>query len=104
MITTTVITTITSLITNPPYMAHCLKMKWYEFYPALLINIVGTVIMTVVFFLVTRAINPNGWIGLIMTAIFLCGIGFLNYFIFVFSNKERKYIINMVKRKANIKQ
>ncbi len=104
VITTTVITTITSLITNPPYMAHCLKMKWYEFYPALLINIVGTVIMTVVFFLVTRAINPNGWIGLIMTAIFLCGIGFLIYFIFVFSNKERKYIINMVKRKANIKQ
>lgn len=26
------------------------------------------------------------------------------YFIFVFSNKERKYIINMIKRKANIKQ
>lgn len=101
VITTTVITTITSLITNPPYMAHCLKMKWYEFYPALLINIVGTVIMTVVFFLVTRAINPNGWIGLIMTAIFLCGIGFLIYFIFVFSAKERKYILGMVKHKVS---
>lgn len=101
VITTTVITTITSLITNPPYMAYCLKMKWYEFYPALLINIVGTVIMTVVFFLVTRAINPNGWIGLIMTAIFLCGIGFLIYFMFVFSANERKYILNMVKHKVS---
>lgn len=93
VITTTVITTITSLITNPPYMAYCLKMKWYEFYPALLINIVGTVIMTVVFFLVTRAINPNGWIGLIMTAIFLCGIGFLIYFMFVFSAKRENIFL-----------
>ena len=76
-------------------------MKWYEFYPVLLINIVGTVIMTVVFFLVARAINPNGWIGLIMTAIILCGIGFLIYFIFVFSAKERKYILGMVKHKIS---
>ena len=91
VITTTVITTITSLITNPPYMAYCLKMKWYEFYPALLINIVGTVIMTVVFFLVTRAINPNGWIGLIMTAIFLCGIGFDLFYVCIFCKREEIY-------------
>ena len=36
VITTTVITTVTSMITNPPYMAYCLKLKWYTFYPMLL--------------------------------------------------------------------
>ena len=34
VITTTIITTITSMITNPPYIAHCLKLKWYTFYQA----------------------------------------------------------------------
>lgn len=45
VITTTIITTVTSMITNPPYMAHCLKLKWYTFYPMLLINIIGSVIV-----------------------------------------------------------
>lgn len=102
VITTTVITTITSLITNPPYMAHCLKMKWYTFYPALLINVVGTIIMTLVFDIITRVINPTGWIGLIIVAFFLCGVGFLIYFVFVFSKRERKYVLNMVKQKISI--
>lgn len=39
--------------------------------------------------------------SLIMTAIILCGIGFLIYFIFVFSAKERKYILGMVKHKVS---
>ena len=104
VITTTIITTITSMITNPPYIAHCLKLKWYTFYPMLLINIIGSVIMTVLFGFVAKAIAPSTWVGLIVTACILSILGFGIYFIFVFSNKERKYIINMVKRKANIKQ
>lgn len=104
VITTTIITTITSMITNPPYIAHCLKLKWYTFYPMLLINIIGSVIMTVLFGFVEKAIAPSTWVGLIVTACILSILGFGIYFIFVFSNKERKYIINMVKRKANIKQ
>ena len=104
VITTTIITTITSMITNPPYIAHCLKLKWYTFYPMLLINIIGSVIMTVLFGFVAKAIAPSTWVGLIVTACILSIFGLGIYFIFVFSNKERKYIINMIKRKANIKQ
>lgn len=104
VITTTVITTITSMITNPPYMAHCLKMKLYAFYPVLLINIVGTVAMTFVFALITRVINPTGWIGLIATAALLCAVGFLIYFIFVFSTKERIYILSIAKLKVTTKK
>lgn len=104
VITTTIITTVTSMITNPPYMAHCLKLKWYTFYPMLLINIIGSVIMTVLFSFVAKAIAPSTWVGLIVTACILSIFGLGIYFIFVFSNKERKYIINMIKRKANIKQ
>ena len=104
VITTTIITTVTSMITNPPYMAYCLKLKWYTFYPMLLINIIGSVIMTVLFSFVAKAIAPSTWVGLIVTACILSIFGLGIYFIFVFSNKERKYIINMIKRKANIKQ
>ena len=64
----------------------------------------GSVIMTVLFGFVAKAIAPSTWVGLIVTACILSILGFGIYFIFVFSNKERKYIINMVKRKANIKQ
>jgi len=37
-------------------MAHCLKLKWYTFYPMLLINIIGSVIMTVLFSFAARYI------------------------------------------------
>ena len=104
VITTTVITTITSMITNPPYMAHCLKLKWYTFYPTLLINIFGSVIMTVMFSFVIKVIAPSSWFGLVAMACILSILGLGIYFIFVFSNKERKYIINMIKKKSNIKQ
>jgi len=70
----------------------------------LLINIIGSVIMTVLFSFVAKAIAPSTWVGLIVTACILSIFGLGIYFIFVFSNKERKYIINMIKRKANIKQ
>ncbi len=103
VITTTVITTITSIITNPPYMAHCLKMKWHTFYPVLLINIIGNGVMTFVFNSITRAINPTGWIGLIATATFLCIVGFFIYYVFVFSVREREYIANILKRKISEK-
>lgn len=99
VITTTVITTITSLVTNPPYMAHCLKLKWYVFYPALGVNIIGSVIMTCLFSVVVCTINPTGWIGLIITGAVLVIFGFLIYYIVVFSSKERKYILNMLKRR-----
>lgn len=70
----------------------------------ILINIIGSVIMTVLFSFVAKAIAPSTWVGLIVTACILSIFGLGIYFIFVFSNKERKYIINMIKRKANIKQ
>ena len=89
---------------EPTLYSALFKVKWYTFYPMLLINIIGSVIMTVLFGFVAKAIAPSTWVGLIVTACILSILGFGIYFIFVFSNKERKYIINMVKRKANIKQ
>lgn len=101
VITTTITTFITSVITNPPYMAHCLKLKWYAFYPVLGITVIGILAMSGLFWLIVQAVNPAGWIGLGLTAILLAFIGFLVYFVLVFSVKERKMLVNILKHKVN---
>ena len=55
VITTTIITTITSMITNPPYMARCLKLKWYTF--------------------LSDAIDQYYWLGYYDSFIRFCGEG-----------------------------
>lgn len=104
VITTTVITTITSMITNPPYMAHCLKVKWYTFYPILLTNIGGSLFMTALFYLITKLWTPTSWLGLIVLACLLSILGFVFYLVCIFSSEERSYLVRMAKRKANIVQ
>ncbi len=101
VITTTAITFITSAITNPPYMAHCLKMKWYALYPVLGITVIGALAMSGLFWLIVQALNPTGWIGLILTAMLLAVVGFIIYLVLVFSAKERTMLFNLLRRKID---
>lgn len=55
VITTTIITTITSMITNPPYIAHCLKLKMVHF--------------------LSDAIDQYYWLGYYDSFIRFCGEG-----------------------------
>lgn len=103
VLTTTIIMLFISLITNPIYMTYCLKIKWFTFYPSLIKTVISCVVMTTVFVFIKNLLNPITWIQFILTA-FLCGVvGCIIHLFFVFSNKEKSQIMNIIlKRKKSV--
>lgn len=101
VLTTTIIMLFINLVTNPLYMTHCLKVKWFTFYPSLIRTIISCVCMIFVFTMIMNIINPCTWLKFILTAL-LCGIvGCIIHLILVFSNKEKSNILLILKKKRN---
>ena len=98
VLTTTVINIFVNLVTNPLYMSHCLKLKWYEFYPNIILNTLGCVVMTVAFYGLSTVVKPHGWIMFILTAGVMSMLGLLIQIIIVFSKEERQKLIYFVKK------
>ncbi len=101
VLTTTVIMLFINLVTNPLYMTHCLKIKWFTFYPSLIKTVISCMAMTFVFILIKNMLNPNTWIQFVLTA-FLCSIvGCIIHLLLVFSNEEKSQILHIMLMRKN---
>ena len=90
--TTAVIMTIINGITNPIYMAHCLKIKYVTFYPELVKHVISCAVMTILLKIISNYLTPNDWISLIVAALLSCAIGAVIHLIIVFGVSDVKKI------------
>ena len=76
LITTAVIMNFINLVTNPLYMAHCLRMKKFIFYPQILRNIISCAAATGAMKFVSSFLpGASSWILLAFDISLLCLIG-----------------------------
>lgn len=74
LITTAVIMNFINIVTNPLYMAYCLKMKKGTFYPQIVRNIIACAIATGVLYLISTVLpHATSWILLVLN-VFILGI------------------------------
>lgn len=96
--TTTVIMLSINFITNPIYMAHCLKTRWFEFYPTLFRHVLACGILTMTLSALTRIMNPTSWEKLIICAIVEVFVGSIIHFKIVFNKSEKKQLFELITR------
>lgn len=103
----TTIGLIVNFISVPLYSAHCLKVKWYTFYPVLFRYIMTTAVIIICYFLIKPYFVSSSWLYFIISSIIVALLGVvINYFLLL-SKKERKelnkYILNMNWLKRGVK-
>ena len=99
VLTTTVIMSIINLVTNPIYMACCLKVSKKTFYPSILRNLISCFGMVVLFCFIARFMDTRTWLSLIFTAAICSIIGILVHLAVAFSKEEKAIVIKFIKRK-----
>jgi O-antigen/teichoic acid export membrane protein len=75
VLTTVVVMFSINLIFNPLYASHCIHIRPFRMYCVILRHIVSAVLMTVVFCLLKRWLQPSGWIGLAASAALMAVLG-----------------------------
>ena len=96
-LTTAIIMLLISGVSNPIYMAHCLKIKWTSFYPALGRNVLSCGTMMVFMYLISLLIDPINWSQFIIaTSICVVG-GTILHFLVVFNKEEKKKAMKLIK-------
>jgi polysaccharide biosynthesis protein len=100
VITTTIIMTIISFLTNPIYIAKCLHIKWTYFYPSFFRVIIACCLMTIVFCICARGIIITNWLFFGGVIILLVHIGIVIYLLTCFSKDEITKIVHMIKNSA----
>lgn len=58
---TAVVMAVISFITNPLYMSHCLGVKWFTFYPAIIRSMLSCFVCCLVFKVLAIVVNPSTW-------------------------------------------
>lgn len=96
--TTAVIFTFINSAANPIYMAHCLKVKWYTFYPVMFRHIISCFIMTFVFCSISNLINPQRWITLIFAILLCCISGVIIHIFILFNSSEKDRIFRFLQK------
>lgn len=99
-LTTMIVMLIVNGVTNPIYMAKCLNVKWYTFYPEIFRHLLATGAVTLIVFLINSIIKPVNWASLIICALLTVIIGTIVHGLIVFGPKE---IIKLVGRRMNVK-
>lgn len=90
VLTTAVIMTIINGITNPIYMAKCLKISPFFFYKNIFKHLLSCILMSFSFILITKHIMHYSWLLLIIYAIFEIFIGILLHCLVVFGIPIKK--------------
>lgn len=75
VITTAVIMIGINLFFNPVYAARALGVSAWPIYRTLLGHLASAAVMIVVFRLMASALNPSGWVGLILSAAVMAAVG-----------------------------
>jgi len=91
-----VIAIVRDLAFSLPMATRHLKLKWYTFYPNLLVNITTFVIMVVVVYPVRLFFTIDTWPELVLFSLISSMICISINFIFVLSKGERTYLFNML--------
>ena len=96
-ITTAVVMTIISGITNPIYMSICLEVKLSTFYPTLLKQMVSAVVMTFCMATISNLFKPNSWISLIYSGLVGCIVCAILHLIIMLDKNDWSKITNAIK-------
>lgn len=87
-ITTAVIMLSINLLFNPIYAAHCLKIRARIIYKILVRDLLSCLIMVIVFTQLEKVLKPSSWIGLIISAFFMCVIAIPLHMLCMYSREE----------------
>ena len=105
LITTAVIMNFINLVTNPLYMAHCLKLKRTAFYPQILRNIIACAAAVGAAYVVSKVIpHADNWFLLGVNACILAIIGVIVQIPIKFKPNEIKLIFGKAMNKLLMKR
>lgn len=81
-----------------------LNQKWYLFYKAYLKNILAFIVILIVFIMIKQFIVINSWLLLALYGGIFAVIGYCISFIIILNKKERKKMLNKLKKIMKIKK
>ncbi|CUO77086.1 MATE family efflux transporter [Eubacterium sp. am_0171] len=90
---------IRNTIFTPLYAAKCLEIKWYSFYIAIIKGIFCTITMCIICIIIKQFIICNSWVNFIFSACISVIITMPINFIILFSKKDRKSILELIRKK-----
>ena len=73
--TTTVIMLCINLFFNPVYSAKCINISPRFFYKIIVKHILGNVVLILIFRYIGGILNPQSWMGIILTAFVMALVG-----------------------------
>lgn len=94
--TTVVVMGVTSFITNPIYMCHCLKAEKGFLYKTILRGAASCIVMSFLLGSVGRYLAPGTWAALGGAIVLLAFLGSVVYFLMMFDREERKVLLERV--------
>ncbi len=91
-----VFSVIRALTFLPLYGAHCLKQKWYVFYPHMLKNLAYTALLVLMAFGISRILLLDSWLKFFATVCLFGVISLPIGFILLLKKNERKAVTSMI--------
>lgn len=88
----------------PSYAAYTLKIKLTTFYTPIVKGIFSFLVISVVFFIISKFVNIVSWYDLIITAGCCAILGYIINFFMILKKSERTYMINLIKTKVNVRK
>lgn len=98
VLTTAVIMIFVSVVTNPIYMAHCLKLKWSTFYPLIGRNTLGCIAMVIVCCAISNMATINSWGTFLMWCCIASMCALPVGIIITFERADFKRLVDVLKR------
>lgn len=83
---------VISFVTNPLYMAHCLKVKKTTFYPTIVRVMVATVVCCTVFSFAQVFLDASNWLTLVVDGVICALVGLVVYSLIVIDRSELQAI------------
>ena len=97
-ITTTAVTSLIAIVTNPLYMTHVLGISHMTFYPTFARSFLACVLMSFAFSAVSCLAAPVNWASFIL-CVLLCGVLSAPIYILAALNRNERYSVALMLRK-----
>lgn len=98
-----VVTICKNLFFTVPVASRLLNFKWYQFYPQVGISTLSCALISAAGFFVKVIMPSDTWISFFATCSVIAIVGLVINLMIVLNREERKYFLNMIKRKLRIK-
>lgn len=90
---------IRNMIFTLPVTAKYLGFKWNTFYKQVFTTIFSSIVMIILGNVIKYNLQITSWSMLIIAAAIMCCVGFILNFLIILNKEDRKYIINLLKKK-----